>query len=283
MDRTYIITLPTCGILRSARVMLYKGGSPMASINGICKNCGSLIVTDDRDAMCECLFCDCVFPTLEAIEISKHPQDYTFPNDPQPKRDGIKRYTAIPVFPDPVAAAVKQASTLSAAKPKEKNPYEVSPDDIKAPAKTLWTVVGIAAAVVMIVALGFLPFYLDRTNRREALTSAIDKVFADSGYTVNTSLTGDYPVGYSINGQNNNLLKVVTTAEEITLEQLNKTYEAFAALRADEYGYDPAEEDLYYKDIRVEIVAGRGSYIIWTSENAKVPLTDMIPFESENT
>ncbi len=257
----------------------------MASINGICKNCGSLIVTDDRDAMCECLFCDCVFPTLEAVEIANHPQDYTFPNEPQPKRDGVRRYTAVPVFPDPVPAAVKQSESLTPAnaKQKEKNPYEVSADDVKAPAKTLWTIVGIAVAVVLIVAAGFLPFYLIRMSHRSALSASIDQVFSEAGYTVDTTKTDGYPVGYSITGQTNNKLKVVTMADEISPEQLSKTYEAFAALRAGEYGYSSSDSNRYYGGLAVEIIAGQGTFTIWSDDNPEETATAVIHFVPDST
>ena len=35
----------------------------------MCKNCGSLIVFDDRNENCECVFCHCIFPGEEAIKI----------------------------------------------------------------------------------------------------------------------------------------------------------------------------------------------------------------------
>ena len=238
----------------------------MASINGICKNCGSLIVTDDREAMCECLFCDCVFPTLEAIEIAKNPAEHTFPNEPQPKRDGIKRYTSVPVFPDPVPAAVKQAETLMPAAKKEKNPYEVSPDDIKAPRKTFWTIIAITVATVLIIAAVFSPIYLVRINHKNAMSDSVGQIFSEAGYTVNTQTTEGYPIGYSITGWSNNVLKVVTSDEDISSEQLLNTYEGFAAVRAKEYGYESSDASAYYGDLRVEIIAGQGKYSIQSDE-----------------
>jgi hypothetical protein len=240
----------------------------MALINGICKNCGSLIVTDDRDEMCECLFCDCFFPTSEAVEIAKHPEDYTFPNEPQPKREGAKRYSAVPVYPDPVPVAVKQTEASDAVKKKEKNPYEVSADDVKAPKKTLWTIIAITVAFVLVVVAIFLPLYLVRMNHRDAMSESIDQVFEKAGYTVNTEKKDGYPIGYSMKGQSNSVLRVVTTDDEIEASALQETYEAFAALRASEYGYDRSDPGSYYGDLQVEILAGNGRFIIQTTEES---------------
>ena len=41
----------------------------MATKQGMCKNCGSLVMFDDRDELCECVFCNCVFPSAEAAKI----------------------------------------------------------------------------------------------------------------------------------------------------------------------------------------------------------------------
>jgi threonyl-tRNA synthetase len=35
----------------------------------MCRNCGSLVVFDDRDDTCECVFCHCVFPSEEAVKL----------------------------------------------------------------------------------------------------------------------------------------------------------------------------------------------------------------------
>ncbi len=255
----------------------------MASINGICKNCGSLIVTDDREEMCECLFCDCVFPTAEAIEISKNPSGYTFPNEPQPKREGIKRYTAVPVFPDPVPAAVKQAETLTPAIKKEKNPYEVSPDDIKAPRKTFWTIIAITVATVLIVAAVFLPMYLVRTGRKNAISDSVNQAFSEAGYEVNTGGIKGYPIGYSITGSSNNVLKAITSAEEISSDQLIRTYESFAAIRAKEYGYKQSDEAQYYGGLKVEIIAGNGTYTISADKNPESYTVTSGTYSSDET
>lgn len=240
----------------------------MASVNGICKNCGSLIVADDRDPMCECLFCDCVFPTMEAVEIAKNPRDYTFPNEPQPKRDSTRRYTSVPVFPDPVPVAVKQAESLAKAEKKEKNPYEVSADDIKAPKKTLLAIAAIAFGFVFLVFTIFLPLYVIRTGHKKDISLSIETVFSDAGISVNTEKREGYPMGYSISGQTNNNL-IVVTSDEIDENKLGDLYEGFAKIRADEYGYDSSDTRLYYGGLRLEIIAQNGTFAVIAADGAE--------------
>lgn len=231
----------------------------MASIHGICKNCGSLIVLNDREDMCECLFCDCYFPSAEAIEIAKNPQGYTYPNLPQPKRDGIKKFNVTPVYPDPIPAAVKRAEVSEPVK-KEKNPYEVSPDDIKAPKSTIRRILAISAAAVILVIAIYLPLYLVRMNHRDKISDSIAQVFETAGYTVNTSEDEGYYVGFSLSGQANTLLSVSADAEELTPEQILLTFKEFADLRAEEYNISPDNFNKYYGDLRIEVIAGNGSF-----------------------
>ena len=54
----------------------------MAVDHGMCKNCGSLVVLDENNENCTCLFCNCVFPREEAIKLLENHENYSFPNEP---------------------------------------------------------------------------------------------------------------------------------------------------------------------------------------------------------
>ena len=73
----------------------------MATKQGMCKNCGSLVMFDDRDELCECVFCNCVFPSAEAAKILENPDGYEFKNEKFEKNTeaGAKHYYSNPVFP----------------------------------------------------------------------------------------------------------------------------------------------------------------------------------------
>jgi hypothetical protein len=217
---------------------------------------------NDREELCECLFCDCVFPSAEAIEISANPGAYTFPNVPQEKRDGVRKYNVTPVYPDPVPLAVKRAETTPTMKV-EKNPYEVSPDDIKAPRKTLWLIVGMFAAAVALVVAIFLPLYFERMNHRNAMSNSISTVFTE--FTVDKTKTDSYYVGFSMSGQKNNVLHAAT-GESITNDQILITFENFARLRAEEYNIKSDNFSDYYGDITLTVYAANGSFSLDVNE-----------------
>lgn len=238
----------------------------MASTQGICKNCGSLIIFNDREELCECLFCDCVFSSAEAIEIAKNPGAYTFPNEPQPARDGVKRYNVTPVYADPIPVAVKQAEVSSPAK-KEKNPYEVSPDDIKPPRKALIRIIAVAAAFILVVVAIFLPLYLLRKQHGDVIAESIDQVFLEAEYSVNTDKADGYYIGFSLSGQKSSALRVATD-DEITQENVYVTFIEYAALRGGEYEIDQSDFDNYYGDLSVDVIAASGHYMFSVDEES---------------
>ena len=228
----------------------------MASKQGICKNCGSLIMLNDREEICECLFCDCVFPSAEAIEIAKNPGAYTFPHEKQEKHEGVKKYNVTPVYPDPIPAAVKRADATAPLKV-EKSPYEVSPDDIKAPRKTLLMILGVTVGIILItVAIAF-PLYRERMVHRDALAASITDVFSE--FTVDATKTDGYYVGFTLLGQKNGDL-TVTTADAVTNDDVLLTFENYADLRAKEYGIKESDFSAYYGDVTLTVYAANGSY-----------------------
>lgn len=244
----------------------------MASKQGICKNCGSLIMLNDREELCECLFCDCVFPSAEAIEIAKNPSAYTFPNEKQEKREGLKKYNVTPVYPDPIPAAVKRAEATQQIKV-EKSPYEVSPDDIKAPRKTLWLILGVTLAVILITLGIAYPLYRDRTQHRDALATSISDVFSE--FSVDTTKSDGYYVGFSLLGQKNGDL-TVTTIDEVTNEDVLLTFENYADLRAKEYGINRSDFDGYYDDVTLTVYAANGNYSLDVSEQGDLTAESVI-------
>jgi len=246
----------------------------MASTQGICKNCGSLIMLNDREELCECLFCDCVFPTSEALEILKNPGAYTFPNEPQPKREGVKRYNVTPVYPDPIPAAVKRAEAEAPKKKAEKNPYEVSPDDIKAPRKTLAWVLGISIGVIVLVVGICWPLYSARVTHRNQLSSDISPVFSE--FKVDTSEENGYTVGFSLRGQSNNNL-AVTTSEDVTNDDVLLTFKNFAVLRAKEYGIDENNFANCYGNVKLTVYAANGGFTLDVNQESDLTADNVTP------
>ncbi|MCR5274012.1 MAG: hypothetical protein K6E26_01505 [Clostridiales bacterium] len=256
----------------------------MATEQGICKNCGSLLVVDSRDELCECLFCDCVFPSAEAIEIFNNPDGVEFPNLPQPKRDTkVQRHVATPVFEDIVEKAVKVDKAVNKDAKVEKL-FEISPDDIKAPAKVKRNVVIITAASILLILGISIPLSVIRHNHGSNISDNIAVCFERSNLSVDTADEDGYSTGYKIWGQGNNKLALVSS-KDVEKEQVVNAFNAFCEIRGEEYGY-AVDEARYYKGVVLTVYAPNGKFTIKGSKDGagvdQVEFDAPEPVESES-
>lgn len=238
----------------------------MATIQGMCKNCGSLIMFDNRDDKCECIFCHLVFPAEEAVKILENPGDYTFPNEKIEETDDTRHYYATPVYPDMVEKAVardrstKKEESDTKIKPNE---FEVQPKDVKAP-KGL--VIGLIAGIVAVVAivLGIsLPMYFSRNELKGKITSSISTVF-DGTVKVDSSVNeAGYSKGYNVFGQTCQNLKVAT-ADNITGDQAKEIFSKYCDLR-NKSGNFTADAN---SKVTLEIFTPKGIYTV-TADGAE--------------
>lgn len=229
----------------------------MAIGQGICTNCGSLIMLEDREELCECLFCNCVFPSAEALELAKNSEGHVFPNEPQEKQEGTRKLTVTPVFQDPVPAAVAREAKKKAVVKETVVEYEISPDDVKPPKKTIQMIVLGTVIFIAIIAAIAIPRFISRNNYRTAIIDEIETVFEP--FEVDTEKVSGYYVGFFINGQKNADISVVTQ-EEITEEQVLTTFENYADLRAKAYGVDENDFSSKYAPLSMRIYSASGVY-----------------------
>ena len=239
----------------------------MATKQGICTNCGSLVIFDDRDEVCECVFCHCVFPSAEAVELLANSEGHEFKNEVYEKQEGTKHYYSTPVMPDIVSKAVERDKVSKSnnkgddlkLKPSE---FELSPNDVKAPAKLVW-ILSISAVLIIGLIIGIaLPIYYSRTNLKEEITAQISDVF-EGNCDVNLDKNdAGYVYGYNVFGVTCQNIKV-ETEDEITEEQAQSMYEAYCALRADKGGYKSSDA------VKMEVYTPTTIYTI-TSEGVSV-------------
>ena len=213
----------------------------MATKQGMCKNCGSLVMFDDRDDLCECVFCNCVFPSKEAVEILENPGNYEFKNEKFEKQEGAKHYYSNPVMPDVVEKAVKRDITSKAnndsAKLK-KNEFEISPNDVKAPKKlVIGMAVGAVALVAIIMAIA-LPLYFSRKALTEAITADIDSIV-----TVSDNTAFEYKQ-FDIYGLSCQYVKVGLSGD-ITDNDAQTLYSNYTALRSAKRGDASGDVEMY--------------------------------------
>ncbi|MBO4637991.1 MAG: hypothetical protein J5685_12720 [Clostridiales bacterium] len=234
----------------------------MATVQGMCRNCGALIVFDNRDDQCECVFCNCVFPSAEALEIMENPEGRTFPNEKfEPSTENSHHFQTRVYSDESIEKAIKREQLSKANNPEDtvivKNEYEVLPSDVKAP-KNL--VIGIAVGVVLAVALvAAIAFPLKKS--REDLTGRIESGLADvyNGIiTVDTRADSDgYIRGYNIDGQTAQKVKLLT-ADSVTEGQAIQIFENYCTLRAQERG----TSGNIYSGVVVKIYCDGGIYTV---------------------
>ncbi len=221
-------------------IIIAKDELTMATKQGMCTNCGSLVIFDDRDEVCECIFCHCVFPSAEALALLENSEGHEFKNETFEKKEGSKNYYSCPVFPDKVSKAVERDKVSKSRsgddlklKPSE---FEVSPNDVKAPMKLIVTLSAAALLIVGIVVAVSLPIYFNRVNLKTEMTADIAQVF-EGNAEVNTDSNEDgYIYGYNIFGMTCQNIKV-QTADEVTDKQASDMFEAYCALRSEKGGY----------------------------------------------
>lgn len=235
----------------------------MATTQGMCKNCGSLIVFDNRDDKCECVFCHLVFPSAEAIEILENPGNYTFPNEKIEESEETRHYYATPVYPDMVEKAVARDKTNRSgeSETKEKaNEFEVQAKDVKAPKKlVIGLAAGIAAAVAIVVAIA-LPMYFSRKGMLNKITSSIDTVF-DGQIKVDTSVDSDgFSKGYNVFGQTCQNIKVAT-ADEVSSKTAEEIFRKYCDLRNKSGNYSSDADS----KVTLEIYTPKGIYKVTAS------------------
>ncbi len=210
----------------------------MATLQGICRNCGSLIMVDDRDSECECIFCNCVFPTSEAIEIFEDPDGREFPNEHFDRiADGKHHYTNRVYSAESIEKAVKRqelSASNESGSTKVVNEFEVSPSDVKAPPKVVAVILSVAAVLVIGVLVIALPMYQERTRLHKEISSDIATVFEGIADVDTSTDDQGFTKGYIISGQTCEDIKVITD-DALDEEAARSIFDNYCALRSSHY------------------------------------------------
>ena len=222
----------------------------MATKQGMCKNCGSLVMFDDRDELCECVFCNCVFPAEEAAKILENPDGYEFKNEKFEKNTqaGAKHYYSNPVMPDVVEKAVQREKTsksqqAEAALKLKPSEFEISPNDVKAPTKlVIGMIAGIVLIIRIIVAIA-LPLYMSRKALRADLSADINKIFEKTEPETVSYDEFDYKQ-FNIYGLSCQYVKL-GLSDEITEDQAKTLYSNYVQLRTEKRGEESGEVEMH--------------------------------------
>ncbi len=220
---------------------------------GICKNCGSIVFVDEKKEKCHCLFCNCVFPSAEALEIAKNPTAYEFPNEEQPE-----------YIPEgsPVnnnAAALKKLEVQQKKKEKVAKPqYQVvkkSIPDVKLSKKQVFVMIAIFVVLIVAFLAVTLPFTIKRDQQRVLITEKFQQ--AEDLGELKKSI--DFDEGFVLSNMDNSHLDLITD-EKLTKEQVREIFLVFSEVRAEAL-QEKGDVDYANNFLRVA-VPGQGGYLI---------------------
>lgn len=229
----------------------------MAMKQGRCPNCGSLLMVNDTDAKSVCMFCNARFSPIRAIQIDQDPTDVEFPNEAQDELTDEERQIAFsairsvqvtaPVRSQPAVRKKKKAEPgrMTAQEKVAMQKRElIEPHVSKQHRTKLFAGIG---AVVLLMAIVFLPLTLNRVAKRNELTARIDDIAV-------FDVPGDEY--YDFNGFRNDGLLLVSPVE-LSESDVSDIMNNYKAVRAEVYGLD-ADDEQSYVDLRV--AAPNGSY-----------------------
>ena len=240
----------------------------MAIKQGICKNCGSLIMFDERDDQCECVFCHCVFPSEEAVEIYNNPEGVVFPNEKYEVNPNAQKHNVTRVYSsDSLEKSIAREEMRKANSEGTKtNLYEVQAKDVKAPKGLVIGVCAGAVAIVAVVLTICFPLYKSRVSLRSDIESGMGQVFegiADVEMTLDEE--GNYYDGFSVFGQTCQYLNAATE-DELSEEDAEAIFDNYCALRAEKIADGSAD---IYDGVQVKIYSHGGYYTV-TGANGEV-------------
>ncbi|MBQ7274646.1 MAG: hypothetical protein IJR15_04230 [Clostridiales bacterium] len=240
----------------------------MAIKQGMCKNCGSLIVFDERDDQCECVFCHCIFPSEEAVEIYNNPEGRQFPNEKYEPSTSAQKHNVTRVYSSESlekSIAREELRKANSEGPKT-NEFEVQAKDVKAPKKLVIGVIAGAVAIVGIVIAICYPMYKTRIALRDSIEADIAPVFEGIADVALTSdAEGNYFDGFSVFGQTCQYLNAATE-DELSEEDARAIFENYCALRAEKIADGSADT---FDGVQIKIYS-RGGYYTVTGANGEV-------------
>lgn len=225
----------------------------MAVEQGICKNCGSLVIFSTGDETCECIFCNAVFPRSELIPIDAELKDIVFPNE-KFEKTGTSNKHQYSVMPDQVTPVVQREKTTGrSSSSSETSKFEIAPKDVKAPKKAVIAICAATAAFLVVVAGISVPLYSMRTKLTDKMENKMSSVVEGVAQVDTSRNEKGVSAGYSIQGLNCQYVSIVTD-DKITEDTAKQLFANYSEARK---SITKSSSD---KDITMKIYADGGVY-----------------------
>lgn len=209
----------------------------MATIEGKCPNCNSLLRLNEENETTTCIFCWAEINTAEGIQLGQDDTGHTYPNEEFPEPDEEKKLQALKAQ-GLGGTIVNVGRKQNASVPEKRKEGKLTPREKVAlqnkplvkPYCSKEHRIKIAVGAVLLVAVivaAALPIYFVRENKRTVLREKLPTVIAE---TENDS-------HYAIEKQNNSVITIVST-EEVSEEKARSIFSQYAKTYAEVYGMD---------------------------------------------
>lgn len=238
----------------------------MAIKNGRCSNCGSIIRLGSENDYAVCPFCYAVTDTKLALSIEENPDNYTFPNEPQPEPSAEQLQLSLIGYKSADSNALKKAriANEAAAKRAKKEAKPSAAERVAAlksepftVPKTTWPqrlaiLAGILVFIGVILALG-LPKRTERLEKQKMLKADINKI---ATFEIKDEKH------YYFDGLDNETLMIVAP-KAVTEAEALEVYENFKQSRQAAYGL--SESDVQ-DNVNLIVMSAEGSVEVANGE-----------------
>lgn len=199
------------------------------------------------------MFCNCVFPSAEALEIAKDPSSYEFLNEEQPEYIPENSKEAKNV------ASYKKAAPVQKKKEKVIKPkYQIekkSIPDIKLSMKQIAVII----LICVVIFAGFLALMLPKTINRDKQRELITQQFQQDETLGDLKKSIDFEEGFDLTHMDNSHLDLITD-EKLTKEQVREIFKVFSDVRSSALG-ETGEVNYAGNSLRIA-VPEQGGYLI---------------------
>lgn len=227
----------------------------MAVKEGKCKNCGSIVFLDTKNEDAHCIFCNYVFPVKEALYVAEHPDEFDYPNEPQPEYTGPSLSPA--AKGGKVTFANPKPSPRQAAKQKKPD-YVLKKKEMPSmnlTGKQRWAVIGLFVMIIVIFVAIMLPLTMSRDASREKITDSFAQTLVSNNHIAKENL--ELGEDLEIKRMDNSYAIVVLT-EIKDKEQAVKIFNDYCEARAEAMELEGKE----VQKVTLRILAPNNAYLI---------------------
>lgn len=235
----------------------------MAIKEGRCTNCGSILFLDSEMPKGHCFFCDAVFENEEAFRAHQHPEDYSFPNEKQPKYEGPSLTPAamqrvVAPAPRPVPKVKEEAPAYT--------PPAAKVPSLKIPLRSVAIFTLVALLLVGVFAAVAFPL-VNKRNKHQ--TAIIDRFSSEISYSMDK--TKDIAVH-----EMDSSVALIVLSESLTAAEAVDLFETFCGIRADVLELKDRSFASAKSPVSFQVATPQGGYLIKNPADEGALVSDIV-------